>query len=49
MAVYLKLVRELMKSFDSHEVKHIPRDENQYADSLTNLGSATDKTIALMI
>ncbi|XP_010496968.1 PREDICTED: uncharacterized protein LOC104773993 [Camelina sativa] len=47
MARYLSVVKELIKAFGSCKISQIPREENNHADALANLGSAlkTDTSV----
>ena len=44
MILYLKKVRELLKTFVRVQVRHVPRTENSWANALTKLATALKKT-----
>ncbi|KAK0573477.1 hypothetical protein LWI29_008553 [Acer saccharum] len=41
MITYLELAKELLKRFKEYRIVHIPREENEQADALAKLASAT--------
>ena len=41
MIAYLKLAKELLGRFNEYKIMQIPREENEQADVLAKLASAT--------
>ncbi|TXG60522.1 hypothetical protein EZV62_015095 [Acer yangbiense] len=52
MITYLELARELLERFKKYRIIHVPREENEQADALAKLASATiniwPKTISMI-
>ena len=45
MIIYLKKVRELLKTFVRVQVRHVPRTENSRANSLAKLATASQEDL----
>ena len=49
MATYLVIVKQAIRRFKAFQISHIPRAENNHADALLKLASATNPIITKMI
>ena len=49
MITYLKKVRELFKKFIRVQVRHVPRAENSWADSLAKLTAVSQEDLDRLV